>query len=64
MKELKKKDLRKLSPRELDSKLAEIRAELVREKAASEVKGAVKNPGRIRELRRMVARIMTIKRNA
>lgn len=64
MKELKKKDLRKLSPKELDAKLSELKAELVREKAASEVNGAVKNPGRIRELRRMVARIITIKRNA
>ena len=64
MKELKKKDLKKLSRQELEEKLREIKEELRREMAASEVNGAVKNPGRIRELRRMVARITTLKRNA
>ncbi len=60
MKGLKKKDLRKLDHAELMKKLDEFQTELMKEKAASAVRGAVKNPGRIRELRRMIARIKTV----
>ena len=60
MKDLKKKDLKKLSNADMLKKMEELQTELMKEKAASAVRGAVKNPGRIKELRRMIARIKTL----
>ncbi len=44
-----------------NDKLKEIRLELMKELGASET-STVKNPGRVRELKRTVARILTINR--
>ena len=58
---LKMKKIRELSEKELEERTRELKLELSKEKASSEI-GTVKNPGRIREIRRTLARILTLKR--
>ena len=57
---VKMKAVRGMADKELGEKLSELRLELSKERASSEI-GTVKNPGRIREIRRAVARILTEK---
>lgn len=57
----RKKKLREMNANELDEKLKELRLEVSKEIASSEVGGSVKSPGRIKEIRRTIARILTIK---
>lgn len=49
-----------MSSRERAEKLDELRAELLREHGVKAAGGAPKNPGRIRALRKTIARILTI----
>lgn len=56
---LKTKKAREMNEKEIAEKLRELNLELSKERAASEI-GTVKNPGRIRELRKTIARIKTI----
>ena len=51
--------LREASEKELNEKLRELRLELSKERASSEI-GTVKSPGRIREIRKTIAKIMSI----
>lgn len=60
MAELKAKKMRQMGEKELGDKLQELQLELSKEFSASEI-GTVKNPGRIRSLRRTIARILTVK---
>lgn len=53
------KALRELDNEKMQERLAEVKLGLAKERAASEI-GTVKNPGRIRSLRRAIARINTI----
>ena len=53
------KEARKMSNEQLASKLSELRLELAKLRAQVR-SGAVKNPGRIRELKRSIARILTV----
>jgi large subunit ribosomal protein L29 len=59
---LRAKDIRKMKPEEIKKKLQELRLELSKELASVKMGRPVKNPGRIRELRRTIARILTIQR--
>lgn len=54
--------LRELSDEELKKKISEIRLELMKELGNVKMGRPVKNPGRIRNLRRTLARLLTIKR--
>ena len=56
---LKAKKVRELSEKELGERMRELRLEFSKEMASSEIGGSVKNPGRIREIRRTIARIKT-----
>jgi len=58
----KSKALRDMSNEELEKKLQELRMELMKEKAKIKVGGVADNPGKIREIRRTIARILTIKK--
>jgi len=49
-----------MDSKERSKKLSELRAELSRLRTMISAGGAVENPARIRELRRAIARIMTI----
>lgn len=57
---LRMRDLRDMSPRERERRLRELRTELLRLRTMVEAGGAVENPARIRELKRTVARILTV----
>jgi large subunit ribosomal protein L29 len=59
---LKIKELRKLKPEELDKKISELKLELLKERGNVEMGGNVKNPGRIKVIRRDIARITTLKK--
>ncbi|MEM3519223.1 MAG: 50S ribosomal protein L29 [Candidatus Hadarchaeales archaeon] len=57
---LRASDIRAMSREEMLEKLRELRAELSRLKATIAAGGTVENPGRIREIKRTIARIITI----
>ena len=59
---LKIKDARKLDGKELDKRMNELHLELTKERANIAIGASATSPGRIKELRRAIARILTLKR--
>ncbi len=57
---MRTKDIRAMSSEKRREKIDELRTELVRLKTMVEAGGSIDNPSRIRELRKTVARILTI----
>lgn len=57
---LRMRDLRDMSPQERERRLRELRTELSRLRTMVEAGGAIENPARIRELKRTIARILTV----
>jgi len=57
---LRVREIRGMSVEERDKKLSEIRAELARLRTMVRAGGAVENPARIRELRKSIAKILTV----
>jgi large subunit ribosomal protein L29 len=57
---LRSSEIRDLSVDEMMAKIRELRAELARTRATAAAGGSLENPARIRELRRTIARILTI----
>jgi len=53
-------ELRDMTPAERQAELEELETELLNEKAVQAAGGQPENPGRIKELRRTIARIKTI----
>ncbi len=60
MPKLRADELRGMSIEELKEKLRELRAELAKERAVARAGGTTENPMRIRELRRAIARVLTV----
>lgn len=58
---LRASEIREMSEKEIDEKVAELRNELLKERAKASAVGVPENPGRIRAIKRTVARILTIK---
>lgn len=58
---LRPKDIRKLKPEELDKRLSELQLELSKERANISVGASTTSPGRIREIKKTIARIKTIR---
>jgi ribosomal protein L29 len=58
---IKMKAAREMNEKDLNDKLNELKLELSKERASSEI-GTVKNPGRIGEIRVAIARLLTEKR--
>jgi large subunit ribosomal protein L29 len=56
---LRKREIRQLLPEEREKKLTELRTELTKLRTSVKAGGNVENVGRIRELRRTIARILT-----
>ena len=54
------KEIREMSTDKRIEKLNEFRAELSRLRAMVEVSGSIENPFRIREIKRAIARILTV----
>lgn len=59
---MKIKEIRNMKNEDLDKKLSELRLELSKELGSVKMGRAVKNPGKIKELRRSIARVMTVKK--
>ena len=57
---LRLKDIRAMPPDERRKKLDELRTELTRLKTMIKAGGSIENPARVRELRKAIARILTI----
>ena len=58
---LKKKDARKLSRDDLDKRVSELRLEIAKEKANIAIGAPVSSPGKMRDMKRAIARALTIK---
>ncbi len=56
------KDLRKLNDEDLEKRLNQLKLELLKERGNIEMGGNIKNPGKIKVIRRDIARILTLKR--
>jgi len=54
------KEIREMSSEDRSKRLYELRTELVRLKTMIKAGGTVENPARVRELRKVIARILTI----
>jgi large subunit ribosomal protein L29 len=59
---LRLKEIRDMSSEERMKKLTELKTELLRLKTMVKAGGTVENPARIKELRKTIARILTIDR--
>ena len=57
---LRIKDIRNMPSKERKEKIAELQTELARLKTMVKAGGSIDNPSRIRELRKTIARILTI----
>ncbi len=57
---LRLKEINDMSPDDRAKKLAELRAELSRLKTMVRAGGAVENPARIKELRKAIAKVLTV----
>ena len=57
---LRMKDIRDMSPEERRRRVNELRVELMKLRAMTKAGGSIENPSRIREIRRTIARILTV----
>jgi len=57
---LRAKEIRKLDSKELTSRVHDLKLELAKERANIHIGATVTSPGRIREIRRSIARVFTI----
>ncbi len=57
---LRVKEIRDMSSDDRDKRLGELQTELVRLRTMIKAGGAVENPARVRELRKAIARILTV----
>ncbi|OYT42223.1 MAG: 50S ribosomal protein L29 [Candidatus Aenigmarchaeota archaeon ex4484_224] len=57
---LKIKDIRKMKTEELNKKLRELKLELMKELANVKMGRPIKNPGKIRSIKKSIARILTV----
>lgn len=55
-------EIRELSPDDRAERLAELRHDLMQERGVQAMGGSSPSPGKIRQLRREIARILTINR--
>ncbi len=56
---LRKKEIKNMKPEDLNERLIELETELMRLRGKIHAGGALENPGRIRALKRTLARIKT-----
>ena len=59
---LKSEDIRNLTPEERSEKLKELKNELMHERGVAAMGGSPPSPGKIRQLRMTIAKILTIMR--
>ena len=61
---LRKRELKQLLPEEREKRLAELRTELVKLRTSVKSGGNVENTGRIKEIRKTIARLLTAQSQA
>ena len=61
---MKTHELRELSPEELKNRLKQLKDDLMHERGVAAMGGAPASPGKIKALRKNIARIKTIQREA
>jgi large subunit ribosomal protein L29 len=59
---LRKKEIRKMDSKEKDKKIEELRLELSKERAKIGIGATVTSPGRIKEIRKAIARLLSTER--
>ena len=59
---LKAKEIRALTPEERSEKLKELKSELMHERGVAAMGGSPPSPGKIRQLRMTIAKMLTIMR--
>lgn len=59
---LKSKQIREMKKEDIEKKLKEIKLELFKEKGKIDVGGVADNPGKIKALKRTIARVLTIQK--
>ena len=57
---LRSNDIREMAIEDIEEKLVELNAELAKNVSKSAAAGVNENPGKIRELKRTIARVLTI----
>jgi len=57
---MRMKEIREMSTEEQKKRIMELQTELVRQRTMVKAGGAIENPSRIRELRKTIARILTV----
>ena len=57
---MKMKEIRGMPPEEKARRIVELKTELARQRTMVEAGGALENPSRIREIRKTIARILTV----
>ncbi len=57
---LSTRDIREMKPEEKEKKLKELREELMHERGVAAMGGSPPSPGKIRQLRKSIARLLTI----
>ena len=58
---IRKNEIKVMDPKVMDTKLKDLRKELIKINAQVAMKTMSENPGRIREIKKTIARILTIK---
>lgn len=58
---LRTKEIRQMKPEDMNKKLSELRLELMKEKGSMKMGRASKNTKKIRQLKKAIAQILTIK---
>jgi large subunit ribosomal protein L29 len=59
---LRLKEMRSMSPEDRTKRLGELRTEFVRLKTMVRAGGTVENPARMKDLRRAIAKLLTVER--
>ena len=59
---LKAKEIREYTPEERSEKLKELKSELMHERGVAAMGGSPPSPGRIRQIRMSIAKLLTIMR--
>jgi len=59
---IKKEELKKLSKKEIAVKFSELKMELIKARTKISTGTAPENPGRVKEIRKTIARLLTIRR--
>ncbi len=61
---IRTKEIREMGPEEREAKLKELRNELMHERGIGAMGGAPASPGKIKSLRKNIARILTLQKEA